>query len=315
MKTIIVNKNFNKKFMSRNIREIFMPRWRGANGADLDNPTVVNEYINDDGDILNASYATYIKENQQWTIDRKLSSATEAFDNSYNSSGYWNNPVGTNGSNLQNWVQPSIFYVVTQSYIDLIDKINTLLYNKQITLTAVNMDDAHTRFLNLVGAFSLTERRKAFAYVLSLGLITQEEYDNTATSSVSVDQLNWESFTMEYEEINDYYLFKHSTPMRLETRWLSDVNNPLGEQLYIMVDTPSTQNLNNMQVGTYGGGGRTNATKFFRADNNDYVYQYSYMAYTFGDLSSNSDIEFDHVDRMDYLDSIEVAIKLPRVYN
>ena len=82
-----------------------------------------------------------------------------------------------------------------------------------------------------------------------------------------------------------------------------------------MIDIPSTTANNNWSYDLHDIGTRTNACKFYREDNKQYIYQYSYMAYTLGDLSTDADIQFDHVDRMDYLDSLEVAIKLPRVYN
>ncbi len=154
-----------------------------------------------------------------------------------------------------------------------------------------------------------------FLYLLNLGLITQEEYDATALNNTATEQYKWEKFSMDYEPINDYYILKHDSPLKLENRWITEVNNPSSEQLYIMVELPSTQTFNNFNYDNYSTYTRTSATKYYRADNNQYIYQFGYLAYTLGDLSSNSDIQFDHVDKMDYLDSLEVAIKLPRVYN
>lgn len=320
MKTIVVNKNFNKRFMSRNIREIFMPRWRALKSNNID---AYKDYYIDDKDIVNTinisdpTTQRYILENQQRIFDRTLSVDNEYLDGRHDRNFrdyYWGNLVGTNGIEKRNYVQPTLFYIVTQSYIDLIDKINTLLYNKQIPLTDINEDEASHRFLNLLGAFDINERRKAFLYLLEKGLITQAEYDSTALNSIATEQYNWESFSMDYEEINDYYIIKHSSPLKLQNRWLSEVNNPLSEQLYIMVDLPSTTSNNNWNFSKYVGV-RTNASKFYRADTSQYIYQFSYMAYTLGDLSSDADIQFDHVDKIDYLDSLEIAIKLPRVYN
>jgi hypothetical protein len=321
MKTIIVNKNFNKKFLSRNIKEIFMPRWYAQDTQNID--TYKWYYLKPDDTVdttntTDTTYQGYIRDNQQRIFDRTLSMNNEDLTyNHYNqfNNSYWRNLVGTNGVDKRNYVQPTLFYVVTQSYIDLIDKINTLLYNKQIPLTVDGEDQASHRFLNLMGAFNLVERRKAFLFLLTEGLITQEEYDATALNNVATEQYKWESFSMNYEEINDYYIIKHKTPLKLETRWETERNNVNGEQLYLMIDIPSTTNNNNWNYDNYDIGTRTNAVRFYRADNDQYIYQYSYMAYTLGDLSTNADIQFDHVDKIDYLDSIEVAIKLPRVYN
>ena len=47
MKTIIVNKNFNNKYLSRNIRETFMPRWIAHDNASVS--AEKNYAINDSG--------------------------------------------------------------------------------------------------------------------------------------------------------------------------------------------------------------------------------------------------------------------------
>lgn len=312
MKTIIVNKNFNNKYLSRNIRETFMPRWIAHDNVSL---SVEKNYAINDSGILYFNNSDHTKFNQQALFDRKLNYVSEDGTYSHNNNTYWRNTVGTNGGNMQNYVKPTLFTVATQSYVDLLDKINTLLYNKQIPLTHISVDDASTRFLNLIGAHDLTERRKAFAFLLGQNLITQAEYDSTATNSMATSQYNWESFSMTYEEINDYYIMGHSTPLKLENRWLTDVNNPNSEKLYLILEIPSTWNFNNYFGDDWGRYARTNATKFYRMDNNQSIYQFSYMAYSLGDLSSDEDIQFDHIDKMDYLDSLEVAIKLPRVYN
>lgn len=303
--TIIVNKRFNTAFISQNVRDILMPRWSAHDNQQPQS----DKYF----DMTTQHY----RYNHQKVIDRTMNYGSEDYNdmNTYQQEGYLRNVIGTNGTNLKNYTKPSPIMIATQGYVDLLEKINGLLYNKQIPLTHTNTDESHTRFLNMLGSYELSTRRLAFNYLLGLGLITQAEYDATALNSCGLDQFKTENFTWTYEPINDYFIIKHTSPLKLETRWVNSVNNPNNEQLYILIENSSSFSFNGYDKNDWAEYTRISATKFYRQDTNSFIYQYSFLGYTLGDMSSSANIKFDHVNKIDYIDTLEIAIKLPRIYN
>jgi len=270
MKKIVVNKNFNKRY-------------------------------------LKTSLELYLFPDQQNRISRK---GVKYYLN------YALNYVGVNGSKNSGWVQPTRWFIVTDSYLKLLDKLNDIAYNNLIDTVSSNKmnDDDWHRLFNYVTAFNATDRDKVWEYLLSLNLITEEEYQTSSISCRGFGQILKDSLVWTYNEQFDYYTLNHISPLSLEQRWDNSTNNVNSEQLYIMTSLPSFSGFNNYPDNVYitRGGIEQTAVKYYREDIGSYIYQMSYMAHTLTDRSGDGDIQFDYIDKIDYIDSLEMSFKLPK---
>lgn len=208
-------------------------------------------------------------------------------------------------------VKSGKFFVVTAGFLSLIDKINTLLYND--TVTQLNSESRNRGTLNRLTAYNKSERTKALDRFKVLGYITDAEYEIGVRECEAFGQIKFDSISWNYNEQFDYYTMLHNTPLNLEKRWTNTENNPRNDELYIMTVLPASRPFNESSYSAYDRAGvETSCVKYYREDTGKFIYQLGYMAHTLTDRSGDGDIQFDYIDKIDYLDSLEISIKLPK---
>jgi len=221
-------------------------------------------------------------------------------------------------------LKKSRWMIASKAYLQLLDKLNTILYDGtfETTITAISgetlVDIYYIRALNLLMVFNKDERMLLWNELFEkYSLITAEELEIARNECEYFDQINFGAMTWSYNEQFDYFTMKHSTPLRLENRWDNIINNPNNGEIYFVNIIPSFIHLNGKNISTpYFNKNtiETAAALYYREDLGKNIYQVGYMAHLITDRSGEGDIQLDHIDKIDYLDSLEIAVKLPKEY-
>jgi len=265
MSRIVVNKNFNKQYLSKSMEDFLSPQ-------------------------------------HQNIIDRRAIEPYNYYNNYYNYTG------GFIGGNLKG-AQNAMWFVVTKSYLELIDKVNKLFYDG---IVSGSIDYSH-RFFNSLTTYKKSERKRLWSWLKTHNHITDDEFNVAVGQCEAFGQIKYSSISWTYNESSDYFTMLHNSPMNLETRWDNSVNNTSGGEIFIMSILQGYENFNNENFGSDAIGGlQQSATKFIRDDTGASFYQLSYMAHTVTDRAGDGDIQFDYVDKIDYIDSLEISVKLPK---
>jgi len=102
--------------------------------------------------------------------------------------------------------------------------------------------------------------------------------------------------------------YVYNTPLEL-TRYYDSKNNPNNEDLYLVILPVANINYTGITEGDYGN--FVSAQYFTKLDGTK-VLQSSYIAINIGDITDeDADIQYDHVDKIDYIDSIKFRFRLP----
>jgi hypothetical protein len=285
MKKFIVNKNLNRASFSKTVKDILYP----SNQFKPD----LNQNIIDG---LSIDYKTGLN--------------------------YFH--TGVNGINNKTGLKKTRWFIVTKRYLELIDKLNLMMYDGSFYEAVLNSSrnktitwDIYQRLFNTLMVFNKNERMILWEELKnSYNLITEEEYTIAENECEGIEQVLASSMSWNYNEQFDYYTVKHSTPLKLETRWTNSENNPTNSDLYILTILPSDTQFNSEPSTKYwtNTAVETACVKFFREDTGTTFYQVGYMAHSLTDRSGEGEVQLDHIDKIDYLDTLELAIKLPKEY-
>ena len=351
MANIVVNKNFNQKYLSKSYLRLFQCDydintwysgvvwsdygWHSGYGSNIQ-PTYYNQLhtaITGNGDWQGVSDGNY----------------NDIYSYSYNYAQY-----------------PTNVLICSEKFITLLDKINKEFKKSTITLPKVNVnirpttDTSRTRQLdmkylvNTIFHGNINVRNSAIQYFVGAELITQEEADfiKTTTAAIKLSLTNpydrapatadrvIKKNDMTYTQEDTLFNMKITRPLSLDNTY-KNINNPEGVPMYVLFIPYSSTQFNkyyysNEVIGyhhTYAtdldlqdGNGQVyrnsdnNKTHlgyqtFHKKDTNTVVRQIPYVALSIGTTGSGSDIEYDYMDTIDYLDGVEFKVSIPKKYS
>lgn len=202
---------------------------------------------------------------------------------------------------------------VPKSYLDVIDSLNLASYNNTLSLgTGYSLD----LVINTLYSGDKASRDKMVDYLVSKGLITSVQATQIKTIVSTLGGFVPSNIVFEYSALEDVYSYSYATPVELLVPYNQTNNVGVSgkEKLYLFV--PSLVNIAYGTVTAVAGstGSYSPLHTFFNPVLNTTVKQSSYIATELGDITvPESDIKYDHMDRIDYIDSFRLRFKLPRV--
>lgn len=188
---------------------------------------------------------------------------------------------------LENFINNRIssgMYLVTGKFLDMFDKANLLAFNDTFTTsTATSL----LAFCN--GIFDKT---------INLDTLITEGNIITSKSAIECHKLtNYNSsyHSMSFDTATSVMTINYSMPLYVSDGgfFRDELNNTLTEQLYLVLYNPT-------DIGYWN-----NALS-------KSVRQTTYVAFTVGDTGTGADLQFDHTDKIEYIDSIAIKVRLPK---
>lgn len=216
-----------------------------------------------------------------------------------------------NNRSTKNGSFPLVLFA-PKALLDVIDIINAKLYVGTFT-GSVDTDVSADILIGTLFNAGRTERNSALDYLQRKSIISAELVADVKAMTTKLIGFDYTQFVRTYDDIEDVYKFAFETPTELEVPY-DQANNPRNNKLYLVF--PSLVNV------TYGSvipvatsnGKYSPLHKFYNPIRDLSVPQSSYIATELGDIvSETADLKYDHMDKIEYLDSFRLRFKLPRV--
>ena len=151
--------------------------------------------------------------------------------------------------------------------------------------------------------------------MVSKGIVTEDEVATAKTLTTDFKDFDYAKFTKQYPdttenpELEGVVEYIYDTPLEL-SKYYSAENNPNNEDLYLVI--LPVANINYAGLPLDAEYGNFVATQYFTKADGSKVLQSSYIAINIGDITDDdADIQYDHVDKIDYIDSIKFRFRLP----
>jgi len=220
----------------------------------------------------------------------------------------------TTGTTVVDGVFPQVLFA-PQSYLDIIDALNTASYNNTLDLAGLSFD----LVINTLYATDRTSRNYMIDYLLGLGLCSATQASQAKNLVSVLGSFDPANILVEYNSVDDVYSYSFNTPVELLQPY--DVSNNVGEsglseKLYLVMLTQISTAYGDVLNVNGGTGSYSPVHKFYNPVLDTTVLQSSYIATELGDINdteSNPDLKYDHMDKIDYIDSFRMRFKLPRV--
>ena len=195
---------------------------------------------------------------------------------------------------------------------------------------------------------NVTYRNNGYKYFYNAGIITQDEYNYILSNTsgvrrVSVSNVNtapcypyvYEPFNGSTTTVSNNSIdINTNEVLRLDTP-LKNITNTKNEQMYIVIiplcdvkfsNLSSAQPVAIYRAGTLEDKGYSitpasyntalfQYATFHNKVANTVVPQIPYIALSLTEVGAGGDIEYDHLDEIEYLDEIKITINLPKEYN
>lgn len=341
MSKIVVNKNFNYRYLSKFVDLLFWPNGAQTVADNSDSNIDLYYWTGDNG--------------TRWTYDRTgdtdrgkiyicYPNMVSSVDYTYTIS--TGDPC--NGNNIAQQGSPLMW--VNRTFIDTIDRINekirdgeiwqTELGNKNTTTTLPSVNINY--LFNTLFCNNTTYRRNALQWLVNNNIITTDEQTAINKTISSITQYNVANKTRVNIDSNRFTKkYKYSQPLKL-TNPYRVTNNLLSEKMFLVFITYSSYQFDNILgnmtniTNDVGYNSRNNVNPDYRQNNyysssqtssytrehdNTRVYKsivglYSkekakvypqavYVALEVGLTGSGADIEFDNLDKVDYIDDFQ----------
>ena len=205
---------------------------------------------------------------------------------------------------------------VPESYLALINKLNELNFNENLNLGGTVK---FTVLMNTLYSKNTLERNSAIDYLVAQSIVTEDEVAGAKSLTTDFKNFDIAQLDMSYvdttipgnELLTDVIEYSYDTPVELGT-YYDQTNNTNSEALYLVV----LPLVNKVYGGTSGTFGDYVATHIYKNTNENSVEQTTYLAIALGDINdTTADIKYDHVDKIDYIDSFRFRFRLPKVLN
>lgn len=352
MAKIVVNKNFQSKYLYRayerlikpdySINNCFVSNWDGSN---------TNLYLYD---MSKKGTITYYNDLSS-VYKSTWSGIGMEFD------GNW-----TPNDNVQKI--PHQYFLCDETFITLLNKINKLIKDgmtvlpKVVNSTSVTAvtDINKTANISIVMLYASlfnadkNVRNNTIDYFVSSNIISISDGNIIKSILTTFNLVDLNVMLNSYggiyvPKVEDFSSILNGTnidilinkTLRLDNPYNKVIDNPINSQLYILVipyvDSKMTDGLTNKvlrwgapatNLNTLTSDGRNNLVNvefntgkclvgyncFHRKDTNTVVNQIPYIALSLTETGLGGDIEYDHLDEIEYLDEIKVTIALPKEY-
>lgn len=220
----------------------------------------------------------------------------------------------TTGTTVKNGVFPQVLFV-PKSFLDIIDVLNTREYAGTLDIAPLSLDV----LLNTLYNGNKDERNLAIDFVLGKGLITSTQASQAKTLTSSLGGFVPANMEVAYNNLDDVYSYSFNTPVELNTPY--DVVRNVGEggvkdKLFLVMLSQVNISYGDVTAVAGGTGVYSPLHKFYNPTRDTNVRQASYIATEMGDINDtdvNPDLKYDHMDKIDYIDSFRLRFKLPRV--
>ena len=195
-----------------------------------------------------------------------------------------------------------------ESYLNIINKLNQMAYNGEFP--------SDLDFVYVIHALYAKQndiRDNMINNLVNKGILTNDEIINT-TLVTDFRDFDYSKFEKQYPDTTENpdlegVEYIYDTPLEL-SRYYSAENNSNNEDLYLVI-LPVT-NINYAGLPTDANYGNFVAVQNFTKSDGTKVLQSSYIAINIGDITDeDADIQYDHVDKIDYIDSIKFRFRLP----
>ena len=117
-------------------------------------------------------------------------------------------------------------------------------------------------------------------------------------------------------KVDGSILYQNTSPRKLNKTWKAEEDNPNDNQMYIFRWLNSYSGYSNFSQLRLGGREYTPLVAFrdlADTENETYIKQMAWSAWTVGTAGSEADIEVDFLDEVDYFDSIAIRMMPPYV--
>lgn len=211
-------------------------------------------------------------------------------------------------------VEYPFILMAPQSYLSMIEKLNSLEYAGALDLGGLDF----TLVMNTLYAKDQEVRNSMIDYLVAQGIFTEDEVQGAKTLTSDFLNFNVAEMTHDYvdttiegnEDLKDVIEYNYVKPIELGNKY--DVaNNPNGEELFLVI-LPLINKTFGSTDGTYGD--YVSTQKFKNGESTS--LQSSYIAIALGDINDeDADIKYDHLDKIDYIDSFKFRFRLPKIFS
>jgi len=204
---------------------------------------------------------------------------------------------------------------VPAGFLTVIETLNTANFNGTLNLGgSVNF----TLLMNTLYSKNALERNSALDYLVAQGVLNEADITSTKALTSNFKNFNIAELDLSYvdttiagnEALNDVLEYTYANPIELQ-KYYDMASNTNSEKMYLVI-LPLVNKVYGNTTGTYGNYVSTHSYK----NGETTVEQTSFMAIELGDINdATADIKYDHVDKIDYIDSFRLRFRLPKVLN
>lgn len=216
------------------------------------------------------------------------------------------------GTTTVNGTFPQVLFA-PKSYLDVIDAINLASYNNTLNLGAGYSLDL---VINTLYSGDKASRDKMVDYLVTKSIVTSVQASQIKGIVSTLGGFVPANVVYEYVDLDDVYSYSYATPVELIVPYNQANNNGVSgkEKLYLVLPTLVNITFGNVTAVAGSTGSYSPLHTFFNPVLNTTVKQSSYIATEMADtVATDSDIKYDHMDKIDYIDSFRLRFKLPRV--
>ena len=220
--------------------------------------------------------------------------------------------LSTNETINNSGAYPFIIFA-PEGYLEIIDKLNLMKFNDTLSLGG-SVD--FTILMNTLYSSFSEQRNSALDYLVAQGILSESEITTAKVLTSSFKDFNISNLTMHYvdttisgnETLVDVIEYLYTEPIELRNYY--DIsNNTIGDKIYMTI----LPLVNKIYGNTDGSAGDYVATHTFQ-NGESVVQQTSYIGIELGDINdANADIKYDHIDRIDFIDSFRLRFRLPKI--
>ena len=217
----------------------------------------------------------------------------------------------TSGTTVVDGDYPFIMFA-PESFLTVVATLNEKQYNGTLDLAGADF----TALMNTLYSKNATERNSALDYLVTNNILVEADIAGIKSLMTDFKNFNISDLNLSYvdttipgnEALNDVIEYSYANPVELNTHYDS-VNNTASEALYLVI-LPLVNKNYGLTDGTFGDYVATQSYQSGSAT----ALQSSYMAIALGDINdATADIKYDHVDKIDYIDSFRLRFRLPKV--
>jgi hypothetical protein len=206
----------------------------------------------------------------------------------------------------------SFIMFVPESYLKLLDVLNKKEYAGKLNLAPLTF----TGVINSLYDKKAEVRNAVIDFLVESGNIVDDDginIDNVKNLTASFKDFDVSKLTYvkvdpndpDYQTLKDVIIYQYDRPVELEQYYRVE-NNANGENLYLVILPLINRNYGNIEDKSFG--------DYVSTQNFSGKLQSTYIAINIGDINDdNADIKYDHVDKIDFIDSFKLKFRLPKV--